>query len=169
MAKPAVPADWSARLRELVDALPWHAGTDPQSSARDQRAQSALPAPSRTTPVTAPSTAPAIGSRNVTLCREFWSAADVSLPPAIGVCVANDADALGEADALFVLGMLEGLSCCCAEDPVLTDAERDEISLLRLPGEPPLPHPSPRLPALGGCGARRVLLACARRPPAASC
>jgi hypothetical protein len=75
----------------------------------------------------------------VALCRRLWEDADVSVPSSeYGVLVTDQVDCLTDADRLHVLGMLEGVfPRRRSEEPVLTDAERAEISSLR-PSEPRL-------------------------------
>ncbi|HSI72229.1 MAG TPA: PD-(D/E)XK nuclease family protein, partial [Fimbriimonas sp.] len=69
----------------------------------------------------------------VATLRGLMESADVSIPASeVGVVVTNQAEAIPAVDTLFVLGMLEGIfPRRRSEDPVLTDAERDEISRLR--------------------------------------
>lgn len=75
----------------------------------------------------------------VALCRRLWEDADVSVPSAeYGVLVTDSIDSLTDAERLHVLGMLEGVfPRRRSEEPILTDAERAEISALR-PSEPRL-------------------------------
>jgi hypothetical protein len=76
----------------------------------------------------------------VALCRRLWEDADVSVPSAdYGVLVTDSIDSLTDAERLHVMGMLEGVfPRRRSEEPILTDAERAEISALRK-GEPRLP------------------------------
>lgn len=78
-------------------------------------------------------------SEVVALCRRLWEDADVSVPSAeFGVLVTDSIDSLTDAERLHVMGMLEGVfPRRRSEEPILTDAERAEISALR-PGEPRL-------------------------------
>ncbi len=82
------------------------------------------------------------GARDfVDLCERLWQDGDVSIPSSdAGVRVASDPHLIGDVKHMFVLGMLEGVfPRRRSEDPILTDAERDEISNLR-PEYPPLPN-----------------------------
>jgi hypothetical protein len=61
----------------------------------------------------------------VASCRRIWSSADVSIPCEGGVPVVSSASALGGANVLFVLGMLEGVfPRRRSEDPILADEAR---------------------------------------------
>jgi ATP-dependent helicase/nuclease subunit B len=141
IATPVNAADWCGRLVGLIHELPWHLTEKPNtlSQKRDSHAQSALQrvlaAHASIDRITEGASLPL--PQFVDLCRRLWSAADVSVPRAdFGVCVTSNAEALGDVDQLFVLGMLEGVfPRRRSEDPILTDDERDEISSLR-PGEP---------------------------------
>jgi len=68
----------------------------------------------------------------VALCERLWSEGDVSIPTGeSGVCVTTDTNLIGDVEQLFVLGMLEGVfPRRRSEDPILTDAERSEITTL---------------------------------------
>ena len=76
----------------------------------------------------------------VNFCEKLWSEGDVSIPTEeSGVRVTADPYVIGDVEKLFVLGMLEGVfPRRRSEDPILTDAERAEISSLR-PAFPALP------------------------------
>jgi hypothetical protein len=69
----------------------------------------------------------------VGVCRGLIEQADVTIPTTEhGILVSDRAEVVAGSDTLFVLGMLEGdFPRRRSEDPVLTDAERAEISALR--------------------------------------
>jgi hypothetical protein len=145
-ASPADLAEWSGRLRSLMDGLPWHEALDdglPRLRARDVRAQSAL----QRTLAHRASVARVCDRPPLTLpqfahhCRRTWEAADVSVPTGeAGVTVASSAEGLEGAQDVFVLGMLEGVfPRRRSEDPVLTDDERRQI-FEALPLDAPLPN-----------------------------
>ena len=139
-------AEWTERLRTLIDVLPWHEelGTaGAYSSDRDRRAQNQL----QRVLASYATVNQAIGAGMLTLagftqlCERLWTTADVSIPVTEsdeGVTVAAGTETLGSVQNLFVLGMLEGVfPRRRREDPILTDEERSEISDLR-PGHPRL-------------------------------
>jgi ATP-dependent helicase/nuclease subunit B len=144
LAMPVDLADWVGRIRNLVDVLPWHdalVNADSFSTGRDLRAQSQMVR----SLVNRASIDRVSQGKEISLvqfastCREIWEAEDVSIPSSdFGVRVASDIASLTEAKELFVLGMLEGVfPRRRSEDPILTDNERMEISMMRM-GKPAL-------------------------------
>ena len=132
---------WIGRLVDLVHELPWYAGmeTAGYDINRDTRAFTVLQASLANDASIEKVTEPHSISLNefVQRCAVTWEAADVSLPPDEGrVAVSGDTSLLLGVDTLFVLGMLEGVfPKRRSEDPILTDRERQELSMLR-PGHP---------------------------------
>lgn len=148
--------DWLVLLRDLIDPkdrLPWGTrvmGSDTKMQHRDRRASNQLErllanyvSVDRVTDNHSMNL-----SEVAALCKRLWSQADVSIPSEdYGVTVVADPQALPEVDSLFVLGMLEGVfPRRRSEEPILTDFDREEISLLR-PGQPRLPSSHDRAEA----------------------
>jgi hypothetical protein len=135
---PASLAGWIDRLRSMVDDVSWHEasaqGPEP-TRQRDVRAQSSL---QRSLAQSAAiqrlrETRPLSLVDFAKVARNLWEEADTSVPgnPA-GIAVVHSAESLAEVDNLYVLGMLEGVfPRRRSEDPVLSDAERSAISLIR--------------------------------------
>lgn len=144
LAADASLAEWTERLRTLIDVLPWHEALSTAgaySSDRDRRAQNQL----QRVLASYATVNEALGAGMLSLaaftqlCERLWTAADVSLPlNDEGVTVAANPETLGSVQNLYVLGMLEGVfPRRRREDPILTDEERNAISDLR-PGSPRL-------------------------------
>ncbi len=146
-AGPFIWREWLTLLGDLVRAdqrIPWSTSAmegDLRMRARDTRARNRIEQLIGDYVSVQHSLGPKLVALGevVEVCRAMMMNADVSIPAAdIGVLVTNNADSIGGADTLFVLGMLEGIfPRRRTEDPVLTDRERAEISSLR-PDQPGL-------------------------------
>lgn len=135
--------EWRHRLMELVDLLPWHEALEvPKGfdTQRDVRAFWAMHVSLENEAVIERMA----NSRDLSLgefakrCRKIWEAADVSVPSTPGIPVSSSALAIGGADSVFVLGMLEGVfPRRRSEDPILPDSIRERLSAL-FPDRTPL-------------------------------
>jgi len=122
--------EWIGRLRGLIDVLPTNPFDSVPTSARDSRAQTALQRPLYHLASVDPERYAKLSLIEFQgIAKRIWADADVSLPEtADAIPVVDRADALPSIDVLFVLGMLEGVfPRRRSEDPILTDAERQEI------------------------------------------
>jgi ATP-dependent helicase/nuclease subunit B len=139
--------EWLSLLSELVRAderIPWSTSAmegDRRMRDRDTRARNRIEQLIGDYVSVQHSVGPGLVNLNevVAVCRDLMNSSDVSIPANdMGVLVTNHAESIGSADTLFVLGMLEGIfPRRRSEDPILTDAERQEISQLR-PDKPRL-------------------------------
>lgn len=133
-SEPAPLAEWVDRLRDLGE-LPWlqrvFEGGEP-TSIRDryamnvlQRCLAELAAVERVRNNT-----PLALSGFVRKCRERWDREDVAIPRGeSGIAVVSSAGAIGHAEVVYVLGMLEGVfPRRRSEDPILTDEDLDWLS-----------------------------------------
>ncbi len=139
--------EWYALLQEFNrdQRLPW-ARLENKGGAMDERDRRALNQLERilantiSVDIVTESSSMTIGAF-VQLCERLWTEGDVSIPTSEdGIRVAADPTVFGDIDRLHVLGMLEGVfPRRRSEDPILTDAERAEISAMR-EGQPALPN-----------------------------
>lgn len=130
----AAPLDcWIGRLMDLIRALPILREGNPWPE-RDSRAQTVL----QRSLLEVASIRRIKGGRDLSLhefvatAKQIWAESDVSVPPsADGVRVVSSAEAIPEVDALFVLGMVEGVfPRRRSEDPILSDFDRAALSQL---------------------------------------
>lgn len=137
-------AHWCERLRDL-GAQPWNeeaVNRESVTGTRDSYAQTAL----QRSLAQYATVERARAARRLSLkgfadmARAIWEDAEVSSPTVNGaVRVLSMAAQIGNVDSIYVMGMLEGVfPRRRSEDPILTDADRAELSGL-LPALPPLP------------------------------
>jgi hypothetical protein len=128
---------WADRILDLGHQ-PWHEealDSRSQTSVRDGYAQSAM----QRTLAQYATVEKARGAKRYTLsqfariARSIWEDSEVTNPSGIGaVQVVTNTAEIGETEALYVLGMLEGVfPRRRSEDPILSDDERAKISVLR--------------------------------------
>jgi len=136
LAEPTTPAEWLARLRDLMGNLPWMkapTGTV-EAMERDSNAmvamQRGLAADASVDTFFSPE--PIALATFVAKCRSTWESGDYSIPRLDeGVTVSRDADQLGYADTVVALGMLEGVfPRRRREATVLHDDDRRELAEL---------------------------------------
>jgi hypothetical protein len=135
---------WISKLRDLVDLIPWHDAIQQPAQydgRRDERAFNVMQT-SLSTVAQLEATErrpPDSLMQFAQKCRKIWKNADVSIPSFDdGIPVLNSVWAIPPVDTLLVLGMVEGVfPRRRREDPILSDAERREISLLQ-PNSRPL-------------------------------
>ncbi len=146
LREPTSLGRWYERFTELSQALLQDAFARPGERVQEERDQRALVVMQQT--LAAAASVEALGGAVAYRLADFvrwaertWESADVSLPSAEhGISVVSQAEALGDLDALFVLGMLEGVfPKRRREEPILSDAERAQIAALA-PELPALPH-----------------------------
>jgi ATP-dependent helicase/nuclease subunit B len=128
------PHEWITRFFDFAEIVPWQEILieDPTMFERDGRAVSALKGvlheQASVAKVRGPAALPYAAA--VSWMRRAWEDADYSVPAGThGVHVVGSASELPAISDLFVLGMLEGtFPRRPREDPILSDAERDELS-----------------------------------------
>jgi hypothetical protein len=133
---PASLTEWCERFREF-GRQPWHeeaveGGAD--TGQRDGYAQTVLQRSLAQYASIERVQARAVFNLKdfVRTCRRIWEGAEVSSPSIAGsVQVVNSSAAVSDVRSLYVLGMLEGVfPRRRSEDPILTDAERAQLSAL---------------------------------------
>lgn len=146
LREPVPMAQWIERLRALWQTPPLPetvSGSVNPTQERDVRARNAMErALVDRALVEDPLRERALGLRQfASLCDRLWGEEEVALPAATlrGVQVVSSPEQLGECEAVFVLGMLEGvIPRRRSEDPILSDEERLALADL-LPRHPKLP------------------------------